>query len=203
MKPFETVSLLSNVVKNRQVSYETCRFLILFGCFFANPVFKQGSHVIPVAIQNTVNIDVVPIRPVESHIVSANKETIIAGYICDGGKRYAYQRMVTEHTNRFCDFTYHGDCCLWIFQISCNIVLNVRKVILCLIGEVQIIHRGSQGVPPQHPRSASLFPRRTYGLWQARSSDAGWPVFFRNRAYPRWHIAPARFLSKRFELEVI
>ena len=87
--------------KNRQVSYETCRFLILFSCFFANLVFEQDSHVVPAAIQNTVNVDVVPIHPVEDHIVSADKEAIIAVYICDGGKRCAGQRVVTEHTNCF------------------------------------------------------------------------------------------------------
>ena len=86
--------------KNRQVSYETCRFLILFSCFFANLVFEQDSHVVPAAIQNTVNVDVVPVCPVENHIASADKEAIIAVYICDGGKRCADQRMVTEQRNQ-------------------------------------------------------------------------------------------------------
>lgn len=93
-------SIVLSYDKNRQVSYETCRFLILFSCFFANLVFEQDSHVVPTAIQNTVNVDVVPVCPVENHIASADKEAIIAVYICDGGKRCADQRMVTEQRNQ-------------------------------------------------------------------------------------------------------
>ena len=85
--------------------------------FLANLIFKQNPHVIPAAIQNTVNVDFVPICPVANHVVSTDKKTIIAFYFRDSGKRCAQQRMVIKHSNCFCNFAYHGNCRLRFFVI--------------------------------------------------------------------------------------
>ena len=85
--------------------------------FLANLIFKQNPHVIPAAIQNTVNVDFVPICPVENHVVSTDKKTIIAFYFRDSGKRCAQQRMVIKQSNCFCNFAYHGNCRLRFFVI--------------------------------------------------------------------------------------
>ena len=64
---------------------ETCRFLILFGYFFALQAFDQDAHVIAAAIQNMVNVDIAVLHTVKHHIIAADKKTVVSSYVCNRG----------------------------------------------------------------------------------------------------------------------
>lgn len=72
-------------------------------------ICKQNAQVVSAAIQNTVNVDVTSLDPVENHIVSADQEPVLVIHIRDGGKRRAEQGMVTEHTDMLRDLAYCGE----------------------------------------------------------------------------------------------
>ena len=50
---------------------------------------KQNPKIIPSAIENTVNVHVLPIHTVKNHVISTGEKLIVAFYICHRGQQRA------------------------------------------------------------------------------------------------------------------
>ena len=50
---------------------------------------KQNPKIIPSAIENSVNVHVLPIHTVKNHVISTGEKSVVAFYICHRGQRSA------------------------------------------------------------------------------------------------------------------
>ncbi len=50
---------------------------------------KQNPKIIPSAIENTVNVHVLPIHTVKNHVISTGEKSVVAFYICHRGQQSA------------------------------------------------------------------------------------------------------------------
>lgn len=158
----------------------------LFSCVFAQQIIEQDVHIIAVAIQNTVNVDITALHTVKHHIITADKVTVFAANISDRGKWRsqlckAFQLVDRIH-NAICYALRGGTVLKLRYDVVPDIIQITAGLERIMNSILHALLRGS--APSYRPVTASLPFRRSSALLQAHSSGVWSPAFSHNPAYP-------------------
>lgn len=163
---------------------------LLFTSFVCPHITAQNAHIIAPAIQNTDNINIFSISPIEYKAVSAYEKTVGAFYIRSRRKRSPCISLIFQDADFLCDSAYGCQGCVRIFKfLRIQALISDRSLSASLdrcrlfMGKPEIFLHGFQCLP------AFLFPGFP-AFFQARSSAVWLPglfivVYVTNRISPR------------------
>jgi hypothetical protein len=92
--PFPPFRLLARLARSNKkppasASGPSLLYFVLSFVVILRQIRKQNPKIIPSAVENTVNVHILPIHMVENHIISTDEKSVVAFYICHRGQRSA------------------------------------------------------------------------------------------------------------------